>query len=156
MFDTIVIATDGSKSVRRAVSVALDLAERFDAAVHALYVVDEGEVESSPERVREEMRAALDESGEEALAAIRDATDREVTTAVREGRPATEIREYANDYDADVVAMGTRGRHGENRFLIGSVAERVVRTCPVPVLTVRQLGKEERDDEEGVRDAAPA
>jgi nucleotide-binding universal stress UspA family protein len=49
------------------------------------------------------------------------------------------VIDYADTEDADVVAMGTRGRHGENRFLIGSVAERVVRTCPVPVLTVRQL-----------------
>jgi nucleotide-binding universal stress UspA family protein len=42
-----------------------------------------------------------------------------------------------------MVAMGTRGRHGENRFLVGSVAEQVVRTCPVPVLTVRQLAADE-------------
>jgi len=140
MFDTIVVATDGSKSVRRAVSVALDLADRFDATVHALYVIDEGEVEASPERIRDEMRDALDDDARDALADVAAATDRPVTTAIREGRPATAIREYATDVDADVVAMGTRGRHGENRFLIGSVAERVVRTCPVPVLTVRQLG----------------
>ena len=148
-FDHIVIATDGSESVRRAVRVALDFAERFDATVHALYVVDEGEVESSPERVREEMRAALDDSGEEALREVVAAADRPVTTAVREGRPATVIREYAVEHGADVVAMGTRGRHGENRFLIGSVAERVVRTCPVPVLTVRQLDESERGRGEG-------
>ncbi|MFW5903323.1 MAG: universal stress protein, partial [Halolamina sp.] len=49
MFDTIVIATDGSASVQRAVDVALDFAERFDADVHALFVVDEGQIESSPE-----------------------------------------------------------------------------------------------------------
>jgi nucleotide-binding universal stress UspA family protein len=145
MFDTIVIATDGSESVRRAVDVALDLADRFDATVHALYVIDEGEVEGSPEQVREEMRAALEDSGPTALSAIEAATDRPVTTAVREGRPATAIREYATGHDADVVAMGTRGRHGENRFLIGSVAERVVRTCPVPVLTVRQLQEDSPD-----------
>ncbi|MFC6755085.1 universal stress protein, partial [Halorubrum tibetense] len=54
MFDTIVIATDGSDSVGRAVDVAVDLAARFDAAVHALYVVDRGEVESSPDAVRED------------------------------------------------------------------------------------------------------
>jgi len=155
-FDRIVIATDGSESVRRAVHVALDFADRFDAAVHALYVVDEGEVESSPERVREEMRAALDDSGAEALQEVAAATDRPVTTAVREGRPATVIREYAVDHEADVVAMGTRGRHGENRFLIGSVAERVVRTCPVPVLTVRQLDESERDGADGIGDAASA
>jgi len=145
-FDQIVVATDGSESVRRAVRVALDFADRFDAAVHALYVVDEGEVAASPEPVREEMRAALGDSAQDALEEVAATADRPVTTAIREGRPATEIREYAVDHDADVVAMGTRGRHGENRFLIGSVAERVVRTCPVPVLTVRQLDAGEGDE----------
>ena len=143
MFETIVIATDGSESVGRAISVALDVAARFDAAVHALYVVDTDEVDSSPDAVRDDMRAALRESGEDALATVEEAADREVTTAVREGRPATEIADYAEEIGADVVAMGTRGRHGENRFLIGSVAERVVRTCSMPVLTVRQLTQEE-------------
>ncbi|WP_137286434.1 universal stress protein [Halorussus salinisoli] len=139
MIDTVVIATDGSESVTRAVRVALDLAERFDAGVHALYVVDTGEVESSPDDLRDELRDALESQGEDALDAVRDHADRELVTAVREGRPAAEITEYAREQDADVVATGTRGRHGENRFLIGSVAERVVRSCPVPVLTVRQL-----------------
>ena len=144
LFDTVVIATDGSESVQRAVAVALDLSERFDAEVHTLYVVDSGDVESSPERLRDEMHDALETRGREALAAVREATDRDVVTAVRRGRPPTEIDEYAREHDADVVAMGTRGRHGENRFLIGSVAERVVRTCDVPVLTVRQLDSDER------------
>ncbi|MFB6096308.1 MAG: universal stress protein [Haloferacaceae archaeon] len=139
MFDTVVIATDGSDSVTRAVTVALDLARRFDAEVHALSVVDTSEVASSPEELREDMRAALEERADEALAAVRGHADRGVTTAVAEGRPAAEISAYARKHDADVVALGTRGRHGEDRFLIGSVAERVVRTCPVPVLTVRQL-----------------
>jgi len=139
MFDTVVIATDGSESVKRAIAVALDLAGRFDAAVHALYVVDTGDVEGSPESVRDDLRHALEERAEEALAEVTGRTDADVVTAVREGRPAQEISAYATAQDADVVAMGTRGRHGENRFLIGSVAERVVRTCPVPVLTVRQL-----------------
>lgn len=142
MIDTVVIATDGSESVSRAVQVALDLASRFDAAVHALYVVDEGEVESSPETLREELHDALEGQAEDALDEVRDHADREVVTAVREGHPAAEICEYAREIDADMVATGTRGRHGENRFLIGSVAERVVRTCPVPVLTVRQLNDE--------------
>lgn len=146
MFDTIVIATDGSESVRRAIDVSLDLADRFDAAVHVLYVVDVGEVESSPERLRDEMRDALSDRGEQALSEVRESAGRDVTTAVVEGRPAGVIGDYTRDHDADVVAMGTRGRHGENRFLIGSVAERVVRTCPVPVLTVRQLADDESEE----------
>lgn len=148
MFDTIVVATDGSDSVRRAVDVAVDVAARFDAEVHAVYVVDSGEVESTPDEVREDLRDALDDHGESALDQVADAAaERDsgltVTAEVREGRPAAEISGYARDVDADVVAMGTRGRHGENRFLIGSVAERVVRTCPIPVLTVRQLTDED-------------
>jgi nucleotide-binding universal stress UspA family protein len=139
MFDTVVIATDGSESVKRAVAVGLDLAERFDATVHALYVIDASEVESSPESVRDQFREALEESAEDALSAVTADTNLPVQTATREGRPAAEICAYAREVDADVVATGTRGRHGENRFLIGSVAERVVRTCESPVLTVRQL-----------------
>ncbi|QDX40065.1 universal stress protein [Salarchaeum sp. JOR-1] len=143
MIGTVVIATDGSESVERAVEVALDLAERFDADVHALYVVDAGEVENAPADLREELRTALTERGETATGNVVERTTHGVTTAVREGRPANEIRAYAREVDADVVATGTRGRHGENRFLVGSVAERVVRTCPVPVLTVRQMASDE-------------
>jgi nucleotide-binding universal stress UspA family protein len=139
MFDTVVIATDGSESGRRAVDAALDLAATFDAAVHALYVVDSGRVDALPEDVHGEVRRALDEQAEESLAAVQKATDRAVTVAVREGRPASEITSYAREVDASVVVTGTRGRDGEHSFLLGSVAEAVVRTCPVPVLTVRQL-----------------
>ncbi len=144
MFERIAIATDGSDSVSRAVDVALDLAERFDAEVHALSIVDAGEVESSPDAVREDLREALSTQAAEALESVSERAGERVTTAVREGRPAAEITAYARENDIDVVATGTRGRHGENRFLIGSVAERVVRTCPVPVLTVRQLSEAER------------
>jgi nucleotide-binding universal stress UspA family protein len=144
MFDTVVVATDGSESVSRAADCALDLAARFDAAVHALYVLDETQVESLPEDVHDEVRDALDEQSTEALEAVAT-TNRErpdpvdLETTVRVGRPTERIISYAEEVDADVVAVGTRGRHGEHSFLLGSVAERVVRTCPVPVLTVRQL-----------------
>jgi len=137
--DSIAVATDGSDSVRRAVGVALDVAERFDAAVHALSVVDTDEIDSSPEQLREDLADALERQADEALDDVARRTDRPVTTAVREGRPADEIVAYAREEDVDAVAVGTRGRHGENRLLVGSVAERVVRTAPVPVLTVRQL-----------------
>jgi len=139
MLDTVVIATDGSDSVTRAVDVALDLAGRFDASVHALSVIDESEVNAAPAEVKGDMRDALENRADDALEAVAGKAGGSVTTAVRTGRPAAEISRYAKDMDADLVATGTRGRHGENRFLIGSVAERVVRTCPVPVLTVRQL-----------------
>jgi len=142
MFDTVVLATDGSKSVERAVTVALDLAERFDAAVHALYIVDETEIEAAPERVREDLETALHDQADDALEEIQ-ARAEDVQTAVREGVPATEICTYAEAVDADLVATGTRGRHGAHSFLLGSVAEAVVRRSPVPVLTARQLEADE-------------
>ncbi|WP_440763284.1 universal stress protein [Natronorubrum sp. DTA7] len=150
MFDTVVIATDGSDSVKRAVDVALDLASRFDAEVHALSVVDASEVDASPQQLRDELQTALETTADAALATVesRTAEGREITTAVREGRPAVELCEYAREVDADLIATGTRGRHGENRLLLGSVAERVVRTSPVPVLSVRQL-ETIRDDATG-------
>ena len=139
MIDTVVLATDGSASVARATAVALDLAHRFGAEVHALYVVEESDVAAAPAVVRERLREALETDGETTLEDVREASGQAVTTAVREGRPASEIGTYAREHDADLVATGTRGRHGEHRFVLGSVAEAVVRSCPVPVLTVRQL-----------------
>lgn len=139
MIETVVIATDGSESGRRAVETALDLAERFDADVHALCVLDESRIEGLPDRLHGEVREALSGQAEAALSMVEQESDREVTVAVRDGRPASEITSYAREVDADVVATGTRGRDGEHSFLLGSVAERVVRACPVPVLTVRQL-----------------
>jgi len=143
MIDSLVIATDGSESVARAVDVALDFADRFEASVHALYVIEKSEISSAPEELRDRLEAALENQGEEALESVRAKAGREITTVIRTGSPAAEIARYARRVDADLVATGTRGRHGEDRFLIGSVAERVVRTCPVPVLTIRQLEEDE-------------
>jgi len=70
MFETVLIATDGSDSAARAVRMALDLADRFDATVHALYVVDAGDVRASPPQVREDLAAAFETAAEDALAEI--------------------------------------------------------------------------------------
>ncbi len=157
MFDTVIVATDGSQSVERAVEVALDLAARFDAEVHALSVVDAGEVDSSPEQLRSELRTALETHAEGALSGVCELAGPGITTAVREGRPAAEICAYGREVGADLLVTGTRGRHGENRLLLGSVAERVVRTAPVPVLTVRQLPTDADGDSTGeVGQQAPA
>jgi nucleotide-binding universal stress UspA family protein len=155
MFETVVIATDGSESAERAVRMALDIAKRFEATVHALSVVDAGDVAASPDQLRDDLENALTEAGSDAVAAVESRAadqvpDCDVVTAVREGDPAEEIMAYAEDADADVIAMGTRGRHGDHAFLLGSVAEALVRHSSTPVLTVRQLGDEELDDDLGV------
>ena len=143
MFETVVIATDGSESAERGVRTALDIAGRFEATVHALYVIDADDIRASPDEIRDDFEHALESAGQEAIDFVRNHADGEVVTAVRHGKPATEIIEYAESVDADVVAMGTRGRHGDHAFLLGSVAEAIVRRAPMPVLTVRQLEGEE-------------
>jgi nucleotide-binding universal stress UspA family protein len=144
MYDTVVVATDGSESVERAVTVAADLARRFEAELHALYVLDERSYRDAPEEMRSELKASIERRGEEALADLENRVgDGTVRTAIREGRPADRIVTYAREVGADVVATGTRGRHGEGRFILGSVAEEVVRMAPMPVLTVRRLSEEE-------------
>jgi nucleotide-binding universal stress UspA family protein len=143
MFDTVVIATDGSKSAERSVEMAVDLAAKFDGDVHALYVVDTDEIEGSPDEIRDDLEQAIHEAGDEALSYAEQEVDglerTDISTAIRQGEPANEIIDYAAEVDADAIALGTRGRHGEHAFLLGSVAESVVRQAPQPVLTVRQL-----------------
>lgn len=134
MFETVVIATDASASAERAVGTALDLAERFDAAVHVLSVLDDDD-------------ATHEQTVRTMLARFGERTDRPVTTAVRRGDPVEVIIEYADRVDADVVATGTRGRDGPFSYHLGSVAEAIVRRCPVPVLTVRELRDSDERDE---------
>lgn len=144
MYDTVVVATDGSDSVERAVTVAGDLARRFEADLHAVYVLDSRALADSPEGLRADLRESLRDRGEAVLADLADRVPAEsVTAAIRDGRPAEEIVDYAREVEADLVATGTRGRHGGGRFVVGSVAEEVVRTSPVPVLTVRRLAEDE-------------
>lgn len=61
-----------------------------------------------------------------------------VETAIEQANPYPGIRSYVEDHDIGLVVMGTHGRSGIGRYLLGSVAEKTVRTSPVPVLTVRK------------------
>jgi nucleotide-binding universal stress UspA family protein len=82
----------------------------------------------------------LRDEGESAVADIRQLAEGAglpVETTVLEGSPSREIVRYAEEQDCDLIVMGTHGRGGIDRLLLGSVAERVVRASEVPVLTVR-------------------
>lgn len=138
MYDRILIPSDGSDAAKKAVDRALSLAERFDASLHAIHVVKRNEY---PERVESEASAELAHYGEAALNEIGDRADnREVpiTTQVIETTEPVhqEIIEYVGTHDIDLVVMGTHGRTGLDRLILGSVAERTLRTSPIPVLTV--------------------
>lgn len=138
MYERILLPTDGSDASDRAVEQAIGLARETGAALHVLFVVED--IPYAPEMMDDEVEGQLRDVGEEAIDGIRARADEagvEVVPALREGAPHTTILEYADESDADVIAMGTHGRSGLDRYLLGSVTERVVRTADVPVLTVR-------------------
>jgi nucleotide-binding universal stress UspA family protein len=143
MYDTILVPTDGSDAVTAAVDRAIDLAEQYDATLHGLYVVDAGSygtLDLSSGVVVE----ALENEGERALGELADRAEAAgvpVETEMVHGTPHKAILDYAEDHGVDLVVMGTHGRRGFDRFLLGSVTEKVVRTASVPVMTVR-VGEE--------------
>jgi nucleotide-binding universal stress UspA family protein len=85
-----------------------------------------------------EQGGAVAEHGRTVVEAVADSVAGvPVETAVLSGEPYKRIREYADDQSADLIVMGTHGRTGVDRYLLGSVTEKVVRTADQPVLTVR-------------------
>ena len=142
MYERVLIPTDGSDGALRAARHGNALASAYDATVHVLSVVDTGhysEVLADVDAAVRESREALEREAEEAIEDVREILqeDLDVVTAVANGVPQEVILEYAAENDVDLVAMGTHGRSGLDRLLIGSVAERVVRTSDAPVLTAR-------------------
>jgi len=139
MYDTILVPTDGSEHAVRAAEHGRYLADRFDATVHVLSVADvEGAAGVFDIGVEEELVTRLEDQGQEAIDAVEAALDSErVTTALVRGEPSEAILDYAAEHDAGLIAMGTHGRTGLDRYVTGSVTERVVRRAEVPVLTVR-------------------
>lgn len=136
MFGEILVATDGSEAATAAVERAADFARRFGAGLHVLYVVERSLYGFGGERgeVTDEGTAVLDAAVEVAEGAGVDV----VETAYREGRPHEAVAAYTTDPGVDLVVMGSSGRGGIGRRLLGSTTGRVVRTVDVPVLTVHE------------------
>ncbi|ELZ35572.1 universal stress protein [Halorubrum tebenquichense] len=140
MYSEILVPTDGSPASDAAIEHAIDLADRYDARLHALYVVD-GAAYSSLEAGAEVVVDALESEGEAATGRVADAAADagvDCVATVASGTAYQSIHDYVDEHGIDVVVMGTHGRKGLDRYLLGSVTERVVRTSDVPVLTVRQ------------------
>ena len=141
MYETIVVPTDGSENARRAADHAVDIASKTGATVHAISVVDATrlgpftptDVEISD--IRSSLRGEAERATEAVVERCRNASI-DCVTAVRVGVPHETIVDYADEVAADLLVVGTHGRTGVPRALLGSVTERVVRTSDVPVLTV--------------------
>ena len=144
MFDRILIPTDGSDPAKPAVEMALGLAETHGATLHVLFIVDQPTTVSGMGEGfsgLDDLLDALEKQGHQATKAIVEQArelDIETTAAVRYGNPHDDILSYAEDNDIDVIVMGTHGRTGVKRALLGSVTENVVRHSEIPVLTVHR------------------
>ena len=153
MYDNILIPTDGSDTANVAVSHAVDLAAQYGARLHALYVVDPDWLAYSLgseqlDRIRQgnfgEMGDLEADAAEATGYVAEKAGDHgiEVVEEVRGGTPHKIITNYADSNDVDLVVMGSHGRAGVRRALLGSVTERVLRSTHIPVLVV----DEQRED----------
>ena len=146
----ILVATDFGEASDAALAYGRALARTFGAKLDVLYVTEnvltrgfgvEGYVAAFPDLQRD-----LDRAAQKQLDALLTAEDRTALGAkavvLTLNSPATAIVTYAADSEVDLIVMGTHGRGAVARLLMGSVAERVVRTAPCPVLTVRHPERE--------------
>ncbi|MFD1514329.1 universal stress protein [Halomarina rubra] len=140
MYDSVLIPTDGSTVATVAAEAAISLADQFDAELHTLSVYDP---EDFPEGEEKNADDADTDPGPAAVAAVErraTAADLVTTTAVVEqtGDVHDHIVSYATDHDIGCIVMGTAGRTGLRRFILGSVTEQTLRASPVPVFTVHE------------------
>jgi nucleotide-binding universal stress UspA family protein len=139
MHETVLIATDGSEEVERAVNYGIDLAEAFDAEVHVLYVVETEATYILTVGLSDKDMEEYEEYGEEAVTGVVErATDRGLDGrgTVRKGRVAEEIVEYAEDNEIGTIIMGQRGRGATIDKYLGSTAEKVMRMTDIPVTAI--------------------
>jgi len=134
MFETILLATDGSAAAMNATETGLELADRFDASLHALFVIDHRFVAHEFDQIVEKAESEGETALEEVEAAA-EAVGQSVTLHLRRGIPHDEIIDAIDDYGADLVVVAATGATGLDRVVnLGSTAERVIRRAPVHVM----------------------
>jgi nucleotide-binding universal stress UspA family protein len=139
-YDDILLPTDGSDAAGRAVDHGLSLAASLGATAHAFSAVDTGAVGVDDSGTLTTAGESAADEAVERVAAAGDERGVDVRTHVADGSPAAAIVEAVDDIGVDAVVMGTTGRRGIERILLGSVAEKTVRSAPVPVITVGDDG----------------
>jgi nucleotide-binding universal stress UspA family protein len=144
----VLVATDFSEPSANALAYGRDLARSYDATLHILHVTENVLMRYSPEIgfAVPDLQADLDKAARRELDALITADDvktlRVVPALESATNPATAINAYAKAHEIDLIVVGTHGRGVVKHFLMGSVAERVVRTAPCPVLAVRAHERE--------------
>ncbi|SDF54085.1 Nucleotide-binding universal stress protein, UspA family [Halorubrum xinjiangense] len=141
MYDEILVPTDGSEAVDRALDHALRLATDHDATIHALYVVDQRVTTANSGDLHEEIVEDLESQGDAAVAAVADAASEaglDAETHVAHGTPDAEIVAYAEENGIDVIVMSPEGKTPRERIQsLGSVSDRVADDASVPVFLIK-------------------
>lgn len=148
LFKNILLPTDNSENSREAFKYAISLAEEYGSTIYVVYVIDISYLEEgymyeskplrSPVDLEENVvKEKTDETEEFIKRNSRDKKELKIEKLIRRGKPFVEIIIAAREKEADLIVMGTHGRTGLSHSLMGSVAEKVVRKAPCPVLTVK-------------------
>ena len=146
-YKTIVLPTDLSPNADVASAYALELAQHYDGQIYLLHVFEDSPYYSAatandtvamdPTAWIASAQIEHQEQLEKAAAALEKKSKVRVIPEQRLGHPAAEIVAFAEEKKADAIVIATHGRRGFSHFFFGSVAERVIRTAPCPVLTIR-------------------
>ncbi|MGV8174981.1 MAG: universal stress protein [Methanothrix sp.] len=146
MIKKILIATDGSDTSKRAVLVGIDMARRAGGSIIAIYVVDVSRISHLPgyamiPGIKEKIIGLMEEEGKQATGFAEDRA-REVNVPchkiISQGSPSQELLKLSRDLEADLLILGSRGRTGVEKYILGSVAEKVVLQSEVPVLLIKE------------------
>ncbi|MBQ8179268.1 MAG: universal stress protein [Candidatus Methanomethylophilaceae archaeon] len=139
VFQNILVPTDGSEYTKAAVRKAVELASLAGGSITALYVLDQTVMTNMPmDSAAVNVYGTLEKEGRDAVEFVRQLCEEAgvpVQVALKEGTPVKVILEESSSFD--IIVMGTLGRTGVSKLLMGSVAEKVVRASNCPVLVVR-------------------
>lgn len=144
MHKKILLATDNSEQAEKAGEYAISIAGLDDADIIVLYVIDTYYLYALPQKdLREQMDEQLREEGKEAVEKFKSKIEEEqcagnckninLITMIKPGKPADVILETAEEEGVDQIVIGRSGKHGIEKFLLGSTAEKVVRESKVQV-----------------------
>ena len=139
MYNKILVPTDGSDFAKKAQKQALFLSKVSGAEIIALSVTENNFVNGLPlDDEVYQLNEILNERSEENLKEFDDLNEDnlKITHVIREGSPAKVILEVAKEEDVDLIVMGSSGKSGFDRFIMGSVADKVVNSAKCAVLVI--------------------
>lgn len=135
VYDHVLVATDASPAAEAAIEHAIHVAAGDDATVHAVHVVEMTDLGDVTMDVAQEPESDIEPILEPVVQAASDA-GLESEEAILQGRPHEQIADYVDREDIDLVVVGTHGKTGVSRVLLGSTAEKIVRHVGAPVLSI--------------------